>query len=225
MCHYRSAWNNSHDAAWEMFEKNVQSGDYDVVKEIHGKHVSPKDGIIARLRMNEKDRRHWTGMTPTHYTDDSKSFPVLDFVLGKAILRCMEKDQKEFGSSEELTIVSKSDIIDYAVYGLGMVPQGIEPQEAPPGGGSKGSSQKPSRSQKPREISRRSNKRKTPYELLNGMTRRGKQYVTLGNQLRKLSKKSKKDRKKGSSNVVLTNSFKDYQQERIRSLGGIAEKS
>ena len=42
--------------------------------------------------------------------------------------------------------------------------------------------------------------------------------MTLGNQLRKLSKKSKKDRNKGSSNVVLTNSFKDYQQDRIRSL-------
>ena len=84
MCHYRAAWNNSKEAAWEMLEHKVKSGDYDKVQEIHGKYVPPKDGIIVRLRKNEKDRRHWTGITPENYTDNSKSFPVFGFCPGQS---------------------------------------------------------------------------------------------------------------------------------------------
>ena len=49
--------------------------------------------------------------------------------------------------------------------------------------------------------------------------------MNLGRLLQRKTKKSKTDRNKGSSNVVVcTNSFIDYQQERIQSLGRKARK-
>ena len=130
-------------------------------KKIHRKYVLQEEGNIFRPRMEDTHRWHWTGATNDYYTDDSRSFLFLDFVLCKAVLSCMEKEEKEFGSSEELTIVTKEDIINYAVSVLGMEPQGREPQEAPPGGDSKGSSQKPSPSQKLSQKPKSKNKSKT----------------------------------------------------------------
>ena len=117
-CHIRALWNLFQEAADQALQQRIRHTEVCRIKQLLEDTKLRRQGHIFWPRKNQPTKCHWVCLTPNLYIDNVHCMRTKDYNLASAVLRCLERPEKELGKeySTTTTRVQKEDFIQLATY-------------------------------------------------------------------------------------------------------------